>query len=625
MRLRNWGFSLTCGPLALTGAVLGAADQTSASGDLAGTAAEPVRYVGSDKVDPSHDGGLRYAVGAKAWQAFRANRAHPELSDGYGFTYNHAPTLAYWNNRFWIEYLSAPFHENKGSIHNMLMSSANGVTWDKPVEVFPFYQLPDDTMAQMHQRMGFYVAQNGRLLVMGFYGLPNRPNDGRGIGRVIREVHKDGTFGPIYFIRYNRHNGWNETNTRFPFYTTATDDGFKQACEALLANKLITLQWWEEDRAKDGFYPDMGPALLKALSFYHRKDGAVVGLWKSSWTALSHDEGKTWSAPVQAPSLIMAEGKISGQRTPDGRYSLVYNPRADNRHRWPLAVISGDDGIHFDNLLTVVGDVPLRRYNGLDKAFGAQYNRAIAEGNGTPPGQGFWITYSMNKDDVWVSRVPVPVTGTVTQPVRDTFDTGTLEDLPWNLYCPQWAPVTLADLPSKTNRSLQLSDRDPADYARAVRVFPETAKQGVVRFKIYPHQSDHGRLEVEITDRHGNAPIRLFFDETGHIVTMASDILEAAQLTRYVRNAWVDVVIKFDVVAGTFSVVVDNQPLLTDVEFIDPVKSLERVSFRTGPFREHPSLRDGKSPGEDFPGGDDAVTEAIYNLDDVSAGPVAKP
>src|SRR5205823_6583529 len=247
-------------------------------------------------------------------------------------------------------------------------------------------------------------------------------------------------------------------------------EGFKRGCAALLANKLITLQWWEEDRAKDGFYPDFGSTVTKALSFYHRQDGAAVALWKSSWSALSTDDGRTWSQPVKLPTLVMADGKISGQRTPDGRYALVYNPTRDNRHRWPLAVVTGDDGITFDHLLTVQGEVPLRRYNGTDKAFGPQYNRAIAEGNGQPPGSAFWVTYSMNKDDIWISRVPVPVRGEVTGPVHDDFNTGTLEDLPWNLYCPRWAPVRLADFPSATNRSLELRDHEPADYARAVRV-----------------------------------------------------------------------------------------------------------------------------------------------------------
>jgi len=33
----------------------------------------------------------------------------------------------------------------------------------------------------------------------------------------VREVEAEGTLGPIYFIRYNRHAGFNETNTAYPF------------------------------------------------------------------------------------------------------------------------------------------------------------------------------------------------------------------------------------------------------------------------------------------------------------------------------------------------------------------------------------------------------------------------
>ena len=32
------------------------------------------------------------------------------------------------------------------------------------------------------------------------------------------------------------------------------DKGFIEICEDLLADKLVTLQCWKEDRAKDGFY-----------------------------------------------------------------------------------------------------------------------------------------------------------------------------------------------------------------------------------------------------------------------------------------------------------------------------------------------------------------------------------
>ena len=272
------------------------------------------------------------------------------------------------------------------------------------------YPLPAGSDALMHQRMGFYVAPDGRLLVLGFYACAPSTlvgvNDGSGIGRVVREVYPDGTFGPIYFIRYNRHAGWNESNTRYPFYAESEDAGFVAACDALLADKLMTLQWWEEDRSPDGFYAVEG---YKALSYYHLPDGRVVGLWKWSKAAISEDEGQTWSEVGDVPSLVMAGAKIWGQRTSDGRYALFYNPTRTATHRWPLAVVTGEDGITFDHLLCVNGEVPPRRFIGTYKDFGQNYVRGIAEGNGTPPDGGLWVTYSMNKEDIWVSRVPVPV------------------------------------------------------------------------------------------------------------------------------------------------------------------------------------------------------------------------
>ena len=44
------------------------------------------------------------------------------------------------------------------------------------------------TLAVMHQRMGFYVAPDNRLLVLGFYGHTEDPFGKGGIGRVVREA-----------------------------------------------------------------------------------------------------------------------------------------------------------------------------------------------------------------------------------------------------------------------------------------------------------------------------------------------------------------------------------------------------------------------------------------------------
>ena len=279
-------------------------------------AASPVRYLGAEQADTTHDGGLRWAVGVKSWQALRANRSHPEFADGFGWTYNHAPMLAYWRDRFWIEYLSAPVHENRGPMHTLLMSSTNGIHWEQPRVAFPEYKTADGTIFQVHQRMGFHVAPDGRLLVLGFYGPERKPNEGGGIGRTVREVYPNGTFGPIYFIRYSRHNGWSESNTAFPSYTHSTDAGFKRACDALLANKLVTLQWWEEDRAKDGFYPDLGDQCSRRFPFTIAKmapwspSGKRLG-WRSLGT-----KGKPGAAQSKSPRSSCPRPKCGASARP---------------------------------------------------------------------------------------------------------------------------------------------------------------------------------------------------------------------------------------------------------------------------------------------------------------------
>lgn len=62
------------------------------------------------------------------------------------------------------------------------------------------------------------MSKDDHLYALGTYGVclnkKDHNNDGNGIGRVIREIKADGTFGPIYFIYYN--HGFNEHNTDYP-------------------------------------------------------------------------------------------------------------------------------------------------------------------------------------------------------------------------------------------------------------------------------------------------------------------------------------------------------------------------------------------------------------------------
>jgi hypothetical protein len=590
-----------------------------------GSANEPIRYVGGVTIhQQAHDGQLRPAVGVESFEVMRANRTHPDQADNFGWTYNHAPMIAYWNGRFYIEYLSNPLGEHIAPGQTLLSTSVDGRNWKFPKVVFPVYELrPPDKKGQamMHQRMGFYIAPNGRLLCMAFYGHAPNPFGRGGIGRVVREIYKDGSFGPIYFLHYNARSGWGENNTGYPFYKHSNDAPFVEACDAMLANRLMREQWWDEERIyAGGFFSVKSNGSQEAFNWYHRKDGKLVGLWKWSMAALSSDEGKTWSRPVKVPTLVMAGAKITGRRTSDGRYALIYNPAEayDGYHRWPLAIITGDDGIVFDNMLCVQGEVPARRFAGRAKDFGSQYNRCIEEGNGSTPGTDLWVTYSMNKEDIWISRIPVSVRETATGPVHDTFDRLQTDDpvVDWNIYSGKWSPVRLVDFPSATNKSLELSDRDPYDYARAIRVFPE-GKMVNLSIKVCPKQNLNGRLEIDVVDRFGNRPVRLAFAKEGKIT--AQNGATTLDVARYEPDRWYDLGVKVDVTTRTYRLSIDGKPLGGELTFAEYVKSVERLSLRTGEYRSEPTRSTGRDVEPDVtdPNPDDPEPLATYGIDDV--------
>ncbi len=589
--------------------------------NLPGGPDEPVRVLSDSISLEVHDGGLRYAIGVENIQVLRANRTQPNMADNYGWTYNHAPMLAYWNNKFYLEYLSNPFGEHLAPGHTLVATSGDGRNWDMPGEVFPIYLLRpgpisgyESGMAMMHQRMGFYVAPNGRLLILGFYGhAPNVMGEG-GIGRVVREAYKDGTYGPVYFIRYSILGKKNESNTTtFPFYTHSGDKGFEDACNSLLNDKLKTMQWWEEDRTTDGFYTVAGQ---QAPSVYHRKDGIAVAHWKASYAAISPDEGKTWSTPVRIKGIITDGAKTWGQRTVDGRYALVYNPANYGSHRWPLAVVTSDDGIVFENMLLVHGEVPPRRYMGRAKDFGPQYVRGISEGNGTPPDSAMWITYSVNKEDMWVSRIPVPIRYKIKGPVEDTFKGldpgGKIPD--WNIYRTRWATAKIVAFPGSKNMSLELRDTDPYDYAKAVRVFEESTSTGIA-FKVLARGMQNGRLELEVLDHAGHRPIRVIFGEDGHVrFTDGNDLKDGG---RYEEDSWYQIKINVNVAKGQYDLLMDNKMIVNQAKFFESVSSIERLSFRTGAYRTEPTRQTDRYSGGDLSNPGDPVLPVVYYLDDI--------
>jgi len=235
----------------------------------------------------------------------------------------------------------------------------------------------------------------------------------------------------------------------------------------------------------------------------------------------------------------------------------------------------------------------------------------------------------MNKEDIWVCRVPAPIRASVEAQVNDLFDDlelgGVVTD--WNIYSPLWAPVEVAGLPSTKNKSLRLQDGDPYDYARATRVFPES-KNISIAFKLLAEHADRGRLDVEILDAAGHCPVRLTWAETGTIQVNTGKVVNVVRpLASFKANEWVEARLSVDAGQKRFSVSLDGKLVLADAPFADDADSVERISFRTGEPRPIPREQApvaGGPPNESLyyagsvpPQTDHPIAPAVFHVDDV--------
>jgi len=588
---------------------------------------EPISFCGNEKADIRfYDGALRHAIGTKQYQVVRANREHPETQDDYGWTYNHAPMICFWNGRFFVEYLSDRVGEHEPPSHTLLTWSENGKDWVKPVVVFPEYPLPEgvytgpkkellkkgDT-AIMHQRMGFYITKDNRLFVLGFYGVSpeihTNPNNGYGIARVVREVYEDLTFSPIYVIRYNEYGGFKKENVEFPFYKESEDEGFIKGCDELLSNKLVVRQWWEEQRFDTELFKQPSAA---AFCYYTTDDNKVIGLYKNSLVNVSEDGGETWSEFVRCASIATSTAKMWGERTEDGNYALVYVPSTDSMHRWPLAVATSPDGRHFYNLLALTTQVPPTRYVGAMKNLGPQYVRGICEGYPKPEDGHMWLTYSMNKEDIWVCKLPVPITGVETEPVNESFKSEK-DIFKWNVYSPKWCRVDV----SEEDKCLVLRDSDPYDKAVAERTFIESLVL-TLETEIIPKSIGEAGLYIDITDKAGSVAVRILFKKDFGIYIRTNGVYNKAAEYEIDKSYNIKI-INADCVLNTFTVVItcEGEEIYKKThKFNASVNSLERFVLQT---KDKVNIYDLESNGKDgsmkdLPGSGEQQKETRFNI-----------
>lgn len=596
-----------------------------------------IRCHNKDKADVrAHDGALRHAIGTHCFQVMRATQTAETSTDGYGWTYNHAAMLAYWNNHFFVDYLSGPVSEHLPPSQTLITWSKDGARWAKPVVLFPPAKAPTEAYkgpnkeelteetvdCVMHQRMSFFVSKDNRLLATAYYGIaPNHgiaPNNGYGVGRVVREIYEDFTFSDIYFLRFNKAGGYNGANTgMFPHFSKSEDEGFKAACQELIDNKLVTAQMWEEERHNTDWFTQPG---AEAISYYTLPDGGVMGLYKNSLVTKSDDKGETWCDKQVCYSLETSTGKVWGEKTADGRYALAYNPTTDSAHRWPIAVITGENGQDFDDLLAITPEVSPHKYAGLYKNLGPQYVRGICEHNPKPDDNALWLTYTVNKEDVWVSRTPCTICGIETDSVDTDFndmEQGSFVEN-WNVYSPMWSPVSIVDAPQGGNgNALCLTDADPYDRGRAMRVFKE-APIVTLKTRIFLEPaSDASAFTIEVQQGKGLVPVRLYFKNSGEIIVKNGGRYDI--WGTFVPGEWIDLTIEANCFTNLFTLTLEQcgASRTKNFRFSNSVYTVERILFASKDILPFNTIEDCGKWGDlgDLENADVKLPESRYYID----------
>jgi len=247
--------------------------------------------------------------------------------------YRHHQMLAYWGGRFWS------FHS--GGVQ--LCWSTNGLDWHPGAD-------SSDVIHGGASRMAFYVA---RMAVSWSVRRMQDVLAGRvsgWSGDPWPEVLRPETYNV-------KTNYAGPVSRMAPYYTDCRDSGFRAACEALLADRLICQQWQEEDQDPN-FYTTSTETIAgmrewKAFNWYRLADNRIVGAWKKHYMAVS--TGTNWTresvpAPVEVTSFgFNPSAKVWGTRTEDGRYAFVGctpgKSGGDLHRRWPLAVTTSKDGL----------------------------------------------------------------------------------------------------------------------------------------------------------------------------------------------------------------------------------------------------------------------------------------
>jgi hypothetical protein len=134
-----------------------------------------------------------------------------------------------------------------------------------------------------------------------------------------------------------------------------------------------------------------------------------------------------------------------------------------------------------------------------------------------------------------------------------------------------------------------------------------------VEFRVKVESAGRDGLEVEVGDRYGNRPVRLIFGPDGWL--RARDGARMVEVKQWKAGEWVEVEARVGV--DGYGLTVGGASAIEKAALAEAVLSFERISFRTGAYRNEPSRRlDRYDPRlKDLEGADEPVAEGVFRIE----------
>jgi len=414
----------------------------------------------------------------------RTSTVHRSVPGQSGF--NHHPYLSHYDGKFWAIWSSSRMQEEGVDQRVMYATSVDGHQWTPMQVLTPDPDGPDGPIRWIAR--GLWL-DDGRLTALAAQ-IESANYAQRG---------KDVVWKNLRLMRYQWEAGaWipkgvfaDDCMNNFPpallggVLSMACRDRYMNVSMARLED-AATVTWRRVPlHAAPPFHKMDEP------TWYRDPQGIVHMVVRDNnrsrrlVRALSHDEGRTWGAPVMTNYPDATAKNFTG-RLSNGWYFLISNPNPDGRN--PLSISFSRDGWVFERPMNVRVHPRSSRVGERSQPKGSpQYPHAVEHGGS------LWVIYSVNQEDIELTEIPLG--GLVAQTTAlwlfdeqvDTYPSTVLSDAASNDY-----PLILGNggriVAGKFGNALEPTARPPM-------AFPS----GSVNFGLRPPKKPAGRTADSMT------------------------------------------------------------------------------------------------------------------------------